>query len=112
MKLEAKDRKNPTMVCVATITEVKNGQLLIHFDGWSSKYDYWCDPTTPDIHPIGWCASHHHHLQIPNGESICPVILISVHGIAINEYLPKYFLQVNTYMHISITLEDNNYHAQ
>ena len=66
MKLEAKDRKNPTMVCVATITEVKNGQLLIHFDGWSSKYDYWCDPTTPDIHPIGWCQAQGHPLQPPH----------------------------------------------
>ncbi len=71
MKLEAKDRKNPTLVCVATITEVRNGQLLIHFDGWTSKYDYWCGPTTPDIHPIGWCASHQHHLQTPNGEYVC-----------------------------------------
>ncbi len=70
MKLEAKDRKNPTMVCVATITEVNNGKLLIHFDGWTNAYDYWCDPTTPDIHPIGWCQAQGHQLQPPHRKHI------------------------------------------
>ena len=67
MKLEAKDRKNPSLICVASITEVRNGRLLIHFDGWSNSYDYWCEPTSTDIHPIGWCASHKHALQEPHG---------------------------------------------
>ena len=38
MKLEAKDRQNPTMVAVATITSIKDGRLLIHFDGWTTRY--------------------------------------------------------------------------
>ena len=68
MKLEAKDRQNPHMICVATITEVKDGQLLIHFDGWSNNYDYWCEPTSPDIHPIGWCQANGHSLHSPRGK--------------------------------------------
>ena len=67
MKLEAKDRLNPSMIAVATITDIKDGRLLIHFDGWTSRYDYWCKPTTPDIHPMGWCAKHGRALHPPKG---------------------------------------------
>ena len=73
MKLEAKDRLNPTMVAVATITDIKDGRLLIHFDGWTSRYDYWCKPTTPDIHPVGWCAKHGRTVHPPHGMPITQV---------------------------------------
>ncbi|XP_062504453.1 uncharacterized protein LOC134181229 isoform X2 [Corticium candelabrum] len=65
MKLEARDRKNPSMVCVATVTRVQDKCLLIHFDGWTEKYDYWCEHTSQDIHPIGWCKRHTYNLQSP-----------------------------------------------
>ena len=68
MRLEAKDRRNPSLTCVASIVQVKGSQLLIHFDGWTSKYDYWCESSTQDIHPIGWCAMHGKTLQAPKGE--------------------------------------------
>jgi hypothetical protein len=38
MKLEAVDRKNPHLVCVATLAEIDNGRedsWKIHFDGWT-----------------------------------------------------------------------------
>ena len=37
MKLEAKDRQHPSIVSVATVANVKDGRLLIRFDGWSSR---------------------------------------------------------------------------
>ena len=67
MKLEAKDRLHPTLVCVATIADIKDEQLLIHFDGWSVDYDYWCKPDSTDLHPKGWCSSHRVKLQAPAG---------------------------------------------
>ena len=67
MKLEAKDRMNPNLTCVATVADVKDGQLLIHFDGWSNQYDYWCKPNATDIHPAGWCKKHGYPLSPPNG---------------------------------------------
>jgi len=67
MKLEAKDRMNPSLICVATVTEVKKKEILIHFDGWRNTYDYWCDPTSTDIHPRGWCKRNGHSLQPPKG---------------------------------------------
>lgn len=71
MRLEAKDRQHPTMICVATITKVDaNGRLLIHFDGWGNSYDYWCEPSTTDIHPMGWCKQTKRSLHKPYGTEI------------------------------------------
>ena len=67
MKLEAKDRANPHLICVATVTETAGGQLRIHFDGWGEDYDYWCSPESPDLHPVGWCDSMGVKLQPPCG---------------------------------------------
>ena len=47
--------KNLT-TCFCTLADVddETGDLVVHFDGWTSRYDYHCDPTSVDIHPIGW----------------------------------------------------------
>ena len=49
MKLEARDRKYPSMICVATVTSVEGANLnriTINFDGWSHGY-----ATLPAPHP-------------------------------------------------------------
>ena len=69
MRLEALDKKHPTMICVATVQNVQNHQLLIHFDGWSDMYDYWCKCTSTDIHPIGYCQRAGRKLEPPKGIS-------------------------------------------
>lgn len=46
MKLEAVDRKNPSLICVATIAAVVDNRLLIHFDNWDETYDYWYEGKT------------------------------------------------------------------
>ncbi|XP_052449457.1 lethal(3)malignant brain tumor-like protein 1 isoform X1 [Carassius gibelio] len=55
MKLEAVDRMNPSLICVATVTDRVGDRFLVHFDNWDDTYDYWCDAHSPYIHPIGWC---------------------------------------------------------
>ncbi|XP_061745318.1 lethal(3)malignant brain tumor-like protein 1 isoform X5 [Nerophis ophidion] len=55
MKLEAVDRMNPSLICVATVTDAVDRRFLVHFDNWDDTYDYWCDASSPYIHPIGWC---------------------------------------------------------
>ncbi|XP_076874931.1 lethal(3)malignant brain tumor-like protein 1 isoform X2 [Brachyhypopomus gauderio] len=55
MKLEAVDRMNPSLICVATVTDIVGSRFLVHFDNWDDTYDYWCDARSPYIHPIGWC---------------------------------------------------------
>ena len=75
MRVEAKDRKNPHLTCVATIADIQNGHLLIHFDGWSNSYDYWCLPNTTDIHPPMWSSKHDKRLEKPKGTSYYTVVL-------------------------------------
>lgn len=46
MKLEAVDKKNPGLVCVASVTDVMDDRFLVHFDNWDDTYDYWSDRQT------------------------------------------------------------------
>ena len=68
MKLEAVDKRNSSLTCVATVADVLGDHILIHFDGWEDIYDYWCEPTSPYIHPVGWCQANGKPLSPPNGQ--------------------------------------------
>ncbi|XP_051538530.1 lethal(3)malignant brain tumor-like protein 4 isoform X2 [Myxocyprinus asiaticus] len=67
MKLEAVDRKNLCLVCVASIADIVDNRFLVHFDNWDDTYDYWCDASSPHIHPVGWCQDHGRPLTAPQG---------------------------------------------
>ncbi|ERE70987.1 lethal(3)malignant brain tumor-like protein 1 [Cricetulus griseus] len=75
MKLEAVDRMNPSLVCVASVTDVVGSRFLVHFDNWDDTYDYWCDPSSPYIHPVGWCQKQGKPLtppqDYPDPDSFC-----------------------------------------
>lgn len=66
-KLEAVDKHNPDLTCVATLQDIVNGQLLIHFDGWSHNFDFWCPTSSHYIHPAGWCQQNGKVLSLPEG---------------------------------------------
>uniref|UniRef100_A0A665WBC1 Lethal(3)malignant brain tumor-like protein 4 n=1 Tax=Echeneis naucrates TaxID=173247 RepID=A0A665WBC1_ECHNA len=76
MKVEAVDKRNPMLIRVATISDIEDHRVKIHFDGWSSEYDYWVETDCSDLHPVGWCQKTGHPLQYPNGETLpgqgCP----------------------------------------
>ncbi|XP_029416835.1 lethal(3)malignant brain tumor-like protein 3 isoform X3 [Nannospalax galili] len=67
MKLEAVDKKNPSFICVATVTDMVDNRFLVHFDNWDESYDYWCEASSPHIHPVGWCKDHRRTLITPPG---------------------------------------------
>ncbi|KAM6239864.1 lethal(3)malignant brain tumor-like protein 4 isoform 3-T4 [Porphyrio hochstetteri] len=67
MKLEAVDKKNPSLMCVATITDMVDNRLLIHFDNWDESYDYWCEASSPYIRPVGYCQESGTPLTTPPG---------------------------------------------
>ncbi|XP_068892233.1 lethal(3)malignant brain tumor-like protein 4 isoform X6 [Aphelocoma coerulescens] len=67
MKLEAVDKKNPSLVCVATVTDMVENRLLIHFDNWDESYDYWCETSSPYIRPVGYCQETGTPLTTPPG---------------------------------------------
>uniref|UniRef100_A0A6A7FXH7 Lethal(3)malignant brain tumor-like protein 3 n=1 Tax=Hirondellea gigas TaxID=1518452 RepID=A0A6A7FXH7_9CRUS len=64
MKLEAEDRKNGWM-CVASVKDVMENRLLIHFDGWDNAFDFWTEVNSPYIRPVGWCAQNNILLYAP-----------------------------------------------
>ena len=63
-KLESADPDKPDLVHVATVTNIIEGRVLIHFDGWSHNYDFWTLPSSPHLHPVGWCEAR--------GKSVAP----------------------------------------
>lgn len=65
MKLEAVDKKNPYLICPATIGDIKGDDIFVTFDGWRGAFDYWCKYYSRDIFPVGWCAITGHTLQPP-----------------------------------------------
>jgi len=68
MKLEAVDRKHPSLTCVATVkTILDDGTLVITFDGWGDTYNYVAEPSSTDLHPVGYCESVGKVLQVPKG---------------------------------------------
>eukprot|EP00036_Acanthoecidae_sp_10tr_P012628 CAMPEP_0206295484 /NCGR_PEP_ID=MMETSP0106_2-20121207/5189_1 /ASSEMBLY_ACC=CAM_ASM_000206 /TAXON_ID=81532 /ORGANISM="Acanthoeca-like sp., Strain 10tr" /LENGTH=2416 /DNA_ID=CAMNT_0053726137 /DNA_START=1 /DNA_END=7251 /DNA_ORIENTATION=- len=70
MRLEAVDRKNPHLVCVATIVDIDSSRedsLKVHFDGWTDAFDYWAPARSADLHPTGWCAAAGRSLEKPKG---------------------------------------------
>ncbi|XP_011496871.1 PREDICTED: lethal(3)malignant brain tumor-like protein 3 isoform X2 [Ceratosolen solmsi marchali] len=69
MKLEAVDRKHSSLVCVASVSDVMDSRILVHFDSWDDVYDYWADVSSPYIHPIGWCHHNGRSLTPPNCKS-------------------------------------------
>lgn len=60
MKLEAVDRKNPYMICPATVANVHGDEIKIAFDGWSGSFDYRCKYYSRDIFPVNWCEKNGH----------------------------------------------------
>jgi hypothetical protein len=65
MKLEAVDKKNPRLICPATVGAVNEDNIFVTFDGWKGAFDYWCRYDSRDIFPVGWCQRSGHPLQPP-----------------------------------------------
>ncbi|XP_064008144.1 sex comb on midleg-like protein 2 isoform X2 [Pogoniulus pusillus] len=72
MKLEAIDRKNPYMICPATIGDVRGEEVFVTFDGWRGAFDYWCRCDSRDIFPVGWCSLTGDALQPPGNNVSIP----------------------------------------
>ncbi|XP_034077189.1 polycomb protein SCMH1 isoform X3 [Gymnodraco acuticeps] len=77
MKLEAVDRKNPYLICPATVGEVRGLEIFVMFDGWRGAFDYWCHFDSRDVFPVGWCALTKHSLQPPGNFFTLPGALLA-----------------------------------
>ena len=73
MRFEAKDRKNPYIIAVATVGKIvfvfickislhqyvsvevyEDNRIRINFDGWTSTFDYTVETDHSDLHPCGY----------------------------------------------------------
>uniref|UniRef100_A0A3Q3B970 Polycomb protein SCMH1-like n=1 Tax=Kryptolebias marmoratus TaxID=37003 RepID=A0A3Q3B970_KRYMA len=77
MKLEAVDRKNPYLICPATVGEVRGQEIFVMFDGWRGAFDYWCPFDSRDVFPVGWCSLTKHSLQPPGNFFTLPGALLA-----------------------------------
>lgn len=67
-KLEAVDKKNPQLICCATVAAVKDDEIHVTFDGWRGAFDYWCKYDSRDIFAVYWCAKSCHPMQPPGNK--------------------------------------------
>uniref|UniRef100_A0A8D8MZI1 Lethal(3)malignant brain tumor-like protein 3 n=1 Tax=Culex pipiens TaxID=7175 RepID=A0A8D8MZI1_CULPI len=65
MSLEADDLKKSGKVCVASVTDKIDNRILVHFDGWDERYDYWVDIRSPYIHHINWHQENGYSITAP-----------------------------------------------
>lgn len=54
MHLEAEDLNDTGKICVATVADILDERIRVHFDGWDDCYDFWVHVNSPYIHPCGW----------------------------------------------------------
>ena len=64
-------KRNPSeihnYIIFAFAEDKKDNKLLITFDGWTDRYDYWAEPDSTDIHPVGWRSAQNQTLTYPYG---------------------------------------------
>ncbi|XP_005111500.1 scm-like with four MBT domains protein 1 [Aplysia californica] len=68
MKLEAPNKLSPNTYWVATIVMTCGPLLRLRYEGYqdNSSADFWSDPMTSDVHPLGWCEENGKTVQPPD----------------------------------------------
>ncbi|XP_061392462.1 uncharacterized protein LOC133327934 [Musca vetustissima] len=69
MHLEAEDLNDTGKLCVASVADVLDDRIRIHFDGWDDCYDIIVDINSPYIHPCGWHEGRHQLVVPPDCEN-------------------------------------------
>ncbi|XP_075146108.1 lethal (3) malignant brain tumor [Haematobia irritans] len=70
MHLEAEDLNDSGKLCVASVADVLDDRIRIHFDGWDDCYDIIVDINSPYIHPCGWHEGRHQLVVPPDCENL------------------------------------------
>uniref|UniRef100_A0A182N7F3 SAM domain-containing protein n=1 Tax=Anopheles dirus TaxID=7168 RepID=A0A182N7F3_9DIPT len=65
MALEADDLKKSGKVCVASVADKFADRILVHFDGWDERYDYWVSIFSNYIHPVNWHKENNDKITAP-----------------------------------------------
>lgn len=57
MKLEARDPRNSTAMCIATVVDVLGPRVALRLDGTDDRNDFWRMVDSCEIAPLGTTAS-------------------------------------------------------
>lgn len=68
MCLEVVDKKNPSLIRPAVITQIQDYYIKVLFIGWPDRYAYWVDDDSSNIFPPGYCKKTGHPIECPLGE--------------------------------------------
>ncbi|XP_034664701.1 uncharacterized protein LOC117899050 isoform X1 [Drosophila subobscura] len=66
MHLEAEDLNDTGKICVATVADILDERIRVHFNGWDDCYDFWVHISSPYIHPCGWHAGRQQLIVPPS----------------------------------------------
>ncbi|CAD5125028.1 DgyrCDS13268 [Dimorphilus gyrociliatus] len=67
MKLEARDPRNLTSICIASVISTIGPRLRLRLDGSDDKSDFYRIVDSTDLHPNGYCEKRNELLQPPLG---------------------------------------------
>ncbi|XP_018421974.1 PREDICTED: scm-like with four MBT domains protein 2 [Nanorana parkeri] len=71
MKLEAVNPNNPSEICVASVTKVKERLLWLHLEGLQQPPpEYIIDVESVNIFPVGWCEANSYPLSTPHRATV------------------------------------------
>ncbi|XP_030559355.1 uncharacterized protein LOC115761654 isoform X1 [Drosophila novamexicana] len=70
MHLEAEDLNDTGKICVATVADILDERIRVHFDGWDDCYDFWVHINSPYIHPCGWHEGRQQLIVPPDYQNI------------------------------------------
>lgn len=66
MKCEAVDQTNPSIMTVATVTQVVGRTMWVLLDGYKDdSIEHIYDVQSFDLFPVGWCSMNGHPLLTP-----------------------------------------------
>ncbi|XP_031634280.1 uncharacterized protein LOC116347709 [Contarinia nasturtii] len=65
MALEVVDKKNPSLIRPAIITNIDEYHIKVLFIGWPEKYAYWIEDDSTDIYPPNFCQKTGHPIECP-----------------------------------------------
>ncbi|XP_060647365.1 polyglutamine-repeat protein pqn-41 isoform X2 [Drosophila nasuta] len=70
MHLEAEDLNDTGKICVATVADILDERIRVHFDGWDDCYDFWVHVNSPYIHPCSWHEGRQQLIVPPDYQNI------------------------------------------
>ncbi|KAH8251934.1 hypothetical protein KR038_011466 [Drosophila bunnanda] len=112
MHLEAEDLNDTGKICVATVADILDERVRVHFDGWDDCYDLWVHVSSPYIHPCGWHENRQQLIVPPDFKTTVfswPDYIADVGGVAAPKHLfqPRQPMEYQSRMKLEVVDQRN-----